>query len=422
MILFQGTLLPDDQLSQVLEQLEGHILSVQAAPLLSAETVIAAIDALGQRLDRGELDEKIARYAPPGTLQALAEVRHLLRRETLEQKLAVELGNDRFPQERPFGAALPMPLGTLFHVAAGNVTGLPAFTVVEGLLTGNINLLKLPREDKGLSLAILLELVGQEPKLADYICAFDFPSSNTAALQALANLADGIVVWGGDEAVSAMRKLAPPGCKLMEWGHRLSFTYLSHYEGCTDELDALAHHIIATGGLLCSSCQVIYLDSDDLSEGERFCRDFLPRLNQAARQGRATPGKAAEAALYAYETVLEQVVDRKESGDLTFHGQGCTLTLRRDSGLELSHLHGNILVKCLPRQKLAAALHGQRGRLQTAGLICPEAERPALTRLLARAGVNRVTRAGHMSHTFPGEGHDGEYPLRRYQRMVDVEG
>ncbi|MBQ8851430.1 MAG: acyl-CoA reductase, partial [Oscillibacter sp.] len=44
-----------------------------------------------------------------------------------------------------------------------------------------------------------------------------------------------------------------------------------------------------------------------------------------------------------------------------------------------------------------------------------------LTRLLARSGVNRVTRAGSMSHTFPGEAHDGEYPLRRYQRMVDIQ-
>lgn len=414
--------MPDGQLPQVLDELATHIIHTQSRPTLHPETVISALEALGQRLDRGELDEKIAQHAPPGTLQSLDEVRHLLRRETLEQKLETELGHDRLPGERAFGASIPMPLGTLFHVAAGNVTGLPAFTVVEGLLTGNVNLLKLPRDDKGLSLAILLELIEQEPKLADYICAFDVPSSDTATLQRLARLADGIVVWGGDEAVSAMRRLAPPGCKLIEWGHRLSFAYLSHYETNTEELDALAHHIIATGGLLCSSCQVIYLDTEDHAQAERFCRDFLPRLNDAARKGRSTPGKAAEAALYAYETVLEQVVDRKNSGDQVFRGTGCTLTLRRDPTLELSHLHGNVLVKCLPRKNLAATLYPQRGRLQTAGLICPEEERTALTALLAQAGANRVTRAGHMSHTFPGEGHDGEYPLRRYQRMVDVEG
>ena len=41
--------------------------------------------------------------------------------------------------------------------------------------------------------------------------------------------------------------------------------------------------------------------------------------------------------------------------------------------------------------------------------------------LLAQAGVNRITSPAHMSDAFPGEAHDGEYPLRRYVRVVDVE-
>ena len=40
--------------------------------------------------------------------------------------------------------------------------------------------------------------------------------------------------------------------------------------------------------------------------------------------------------------------------------------------------------------------------------------------LLARAGVNRITAPGRMSAPLPGEAHDGEYPLRRYLRAVDI--
>ena len=79
------------------------------------------------------------------------------------------------------------------------------------------------------------------------------------------------------------------------------------------------------------------------------------------------------------------------------------------------------LVKRLPRERLLPVLRLSKGTLQTAGLICPEEERRTLADLLIRAGVNRVTRAGHMSDTFPGEAHDGEYPLRRYVRAVDEE-
>ena len=70
--------------------------------------------------------------------------------------------------------------------------------------------------------------------------------------------------------------------------------------------------------------------------------------------------------------------------------------------------------------ELLPVLRRQKGRLQTAGLLCLEADRAVWTDLLVRAGVNRVLGAGEMSDTFCGEAHDGEYPLRRYTRMVNV--
>lgn len=421
MILAHGTVLPDADLPALLDSLEDELNATRANLTLEAETVVSAIDTLGRRLDSGALDHLIARFAAPNMLDSLAQIRPALCREALEDKLKTELGPEVLsPRPRPFGRARYLPLGVLFHVTAGNVAGLPAFSAVEGLLTGNINLLKLPREDKGLTLAILSQLTDQEPRLAPFLYAFDVPSSDTATLKRLAALADGLVVWGGDEAVRACRGLAPPGCKLTEWAHRLSFAYVAGYEDREAELTALARHIVRTGGLLCSSCQVIYLDTEDWDRAQAFCRDFLPILEGAAREGRS-PGQAAEATLYSYETLLEQAVDRRDFDDRFFPGRGCSITLRRGQELELSHLHGNVLVKCLPRRELLPVLRRQKGCLQTAGLLCARWDREALSAILARAGVTRITRAGHMSHTFPGEGHDGEYPLRRYVRAVDTE-
>ena len=420
MIFANGRLLPDSQLSQVLEELEEAVNETRACRTLEPETVISALQAVGERLDRGELDPLILRYAGPGRRREVAHIRPLLRREALEYKLAVELGIPLYSfQERPFGRTQTVPLGTLFHVTAGNVDGLPAFSAVEGLLTGNINLVKLPSGDQGLSLAVFQLLTEQEPRLAPFLYAFQIPSRDTAALRRLADLADGAVVWGGDGAVTALRQLAPPGCKLMEWGHRLSFAYLSRWEGEEDALSALAEHLIQTGGLLCSSCQVIFLDTDALGEGEAFCRSFLPLLERAADRFRAALGEKGEGSLYAWETRLEHAADRLP-GTL-FPGRGCSLTLREDRELELSPLHGNVLVKCLPQKALLPVLRRQKGRLQTAGLLCPAQDRPALTQLLARAGVTRIAPPGSMSRTLSGEGHDGEFPLRRYVRTVDIQ-
>ena len=292
--------------------------------------------------------------------------------------------------------------------------------MAEGLLTGNVNLLKLPREDKGLSLAALSLLTEAAPELAGFVYAFDLPSSRTAELKALAGLADGIAVWGGDGAVETFRHLAPPGCRLMEWGHRLSFAYLSG-PPAAQELDALAAHIAATGQRLCSSCQVIFLDTGDFSAARAFAEAFLPRLERAVLARRAGPWESARAALSGYTAFLERVTAGREPGEALFRGRGCSVTARPDRELELSPMEGNVLVKPLPRSELLPVLRRQKGRLQTAGLLCAEEEREALTALLARAGVTRITRAGRLSDAFPGEGHDGEYPLRRYLRVVDVE-
>ncbi len=66
-------------------------------------------------------------------------------------------------------------------------------------------------------------------------------------------------------------------------------------------------------------------------------------------------------------------------------------------------------------------LFREKGRLQTAGLICAPERRLALAQRLMCCGLVRITRAGDMSESLCGEAHDGEYPLRRYVRIVEVE-
>ena len=192
---------------------------------------------------------------------------------------------------------------------------------------------------------------------------------------------------------------------------------MAEWEGQEGELTALARHIVRTGGLLCSSCQVIFLDTEDITEGTRFCEAFLPLLEGAAAE--RSRDQAAQAALHTHTYRLERLT--AGGGGKIWFGSGCSLTLGEDRELELSPLRGNVLVKCLPRRELLPVLRRQRGRLQTAGLLCRPEDREELTALLSRAGVTKIAPPGAMSAACPGETHDGEYPLRRYIRLVDIE-
>ena len=232
-------------------------------------------------------------------------------------------------------------------------------------------------------------------------------------------MADGIVVWGGAGAVSAVRALASVGAKLIEWGHRLSFAYITREGEREEELAGLARHIMQTKQLLCSSCQTIFLDREQ-SEMHAFAERFLPILErEAARYPVRDMGALANVTLNRMTERMEHAAGYRTKTVLV--GKGCSLTLGEDDRLEVSLQYGNPLIKCLPRERLIQALRPYRGVLQTAGLLCGAGERQELTELLFRAGVVRVTKGARMSQGSCCDAHDGAYPLERYTRVVEYE-
>ena len=222
----------------------------------------------------------------------------------------------------------------------------------------------------------------------------------------------------------AVRRFAKPNVKLIEWGHRLGFAYISGFSDKERELKGLAGHIFSTKQLLCSSCQTIYIDSDSMADVHAFCAEFLPLMDAAAEMLPVREiGAIAESTLRKYNDRLEKYLNGDETvrERKTYQGAKCSLIACEDSELELSYMYGNCLVKRLPKEKLFSVLRATKGYLQTAGLICEEEKRGELTDLLARCGVNRIMTTANMSKTFVGEAHDGEYPLRRYTRTVNIE-
>ena len=187
MILANGTVYDTARQGDILGVLEDQINATLASRRLEAETVVAAIHTLGERLAAGAFAPLLARLELDGTERYMEQLIPMLRREALEYKLQVELGRDaasystKPPGKLPPLTVQPAPLGVLLHIAAGNVDGLPAYSVAEGLLTGNINILKLPQADNGLSIEILRQLIAVEPALTDFIYVFDTPSTDLPA-------------------------------------------------------------------------------------------------------------------------------------------------------------------------------------------------------------------------------------------------
>ncbi|MBQ8814538.1 MAG: acyl-CoA reductase [Lachnospiraceae bacterium] len=420
MILLHGEVIESNIEQKYLNGLyEDCIKTLSNAEPITAEMVISACDALYRKAMRGEYDEIVLPLLQLSDIsyERFQTMAALFSREELEYKCAVELGEDC--EMKPLKSGIHRkryPLGILFHIAAGNVDGLPAYSVIEGLLTGNINILKLPAGDNGLSIKLLSELIRFEPALKDYVYVFDVPSTETETLKKFAEIADGIVVWGGDEAVAAARSMADVQTRIIAWGHKLSFAYVTE-QASEEDLYRLALHICETNQVLCSSCQGIFVDTEDWTVLESFGEQFFELLKKAnAEKGKADMGMRGRNTIRLYNDLLENHQDRK-----IFSAEGVSVVIRQDSELELSYLFRNVWIKALPRRKMIETIKKHKNHLQTCGLLCGEAERAELAGLLARAGIVRIT-GSDMSRMVAGEAHDGTYPLWEYSRIVELDG
>jgi hypothetical protein len=398
MNLINGKTVGDTEAWETESDLYPRICETLSKPPLDVNTVISACDKFVNGLTFSEYADLFEKL----NISREAAETYILRGKNefsetaLKARLSRELGDNRENIR---------PLGVLLHIAAGNADGLPVFSVLEGLLTGNINLLKLPSAVEKITIPLLLKIFEISPSLAEYVYVFDFSSKDISKTESLIKYADGVIAWGGDVAVSALRRIVPPNVKLIEWGHKVSFAYISG-EADESELLPLAEHIAKTDGLLCSSCQGIYIDTDDLGKAVGFCEKFLPILDKYAAKKSYGVGITARRTLFLENEKLE--------GIKIFRTKNCGITLNGDNALDSGNGFCCIWVKTLPKDKILPVLKPYRNRLQTVGLICPNERRRDLSEILFTAGATVVTGSDMATSAVV---HDGEYALRRYVKI-----
>ncbi|MDR1158545.1 MAG: acyl-CoA reductase [Oscillospiraceae bacterium] len=427
MNLVDGKCLETADCAPIVDALPQRVLRTLASGQLDLARVLRACDRLVSSLDERRILEEMTSLGIPAPLarRHLRDARALFCEDALRGRLASEFGTDwagRTSQSASGAGHVTerlAPLGVLLHIAAGNADGLPVFSVLEGLLTGNINILKLPAAEGGISVRILQALLAIDPLLAEYVYVFDYSSRDIENIEKLIRVSDAVVVWGGDAAVSALRRLVPPNTKLIEWGHKVSFAYVTPSGVTPANLSGLADNIAETHQLLCSSCQGLFLDTDDMSAVYALCETFLPVLETALARLPCPAGTQAGATLERYTANLAAAL----GGPRVFHGALACLAAWESSTLESAPGFGHAWVRRLPRCEVLSALRLHKGHLQTAALLCADEERDALATLLFKAGAVRVTTGARMSRAYGADApRDGERALRRYMKMTTVEG
>jgi hypothetical protein len=367
-------------------------------PVRRIEAWIDAVDALLDPLSQ-ERRELMPRLLESSRLSA----------EGLTEALDVVLGGlsgdgARELASRAEATTTPPRPGYSGVILAGNVPGLAAQSLLPALVAGVPLLFKSASDEPHFAPAILAALARREPALADAFAAVTFSGAESEALVAAFGDAHRLLVYGGGEAIEALR--ARFGDRLVAQGPKASVALVG---GGIDPLlvaRKLARDIALFDQRGCLSVQAIYtsLDPSELAEALAWAL--------ALEQGRLPPGPIEpETASRVQQLRGEAALRGLEVAELPLAAGTVIVEPRPEftpsPGLRTVRLHP------VPGfAKAVEALAPWRDHLQGAALAGEEAWEQ--TAALEALGVSRIAPAGELQHADAGWRNGGIDPLELF--------
>jgi len=351
----------------------------------------------------------------------------------LQRFVAEDFANPKLLDEfqpRPKGG-LARALGPelLVHVWAGNVPGLPLWSLVCGLLVKAPAIGKVASAEPLFASLFARLLAEVEPRLADCLAIVWFKGGDMESERTLFNEADTVLAYGGNDTLAALRQQMPITTRFLPHGHKLSAGLVS-----AAALDV--GHAPATARA--AALDVVRYE-------QQGC--YSPHTFYVARGGRVTPREfaqqlAGELAALQHK-FARRVLSLEEAASVAGWRQSQEMKSFSQAGVELlgdaaapwsvayaeqatalqpCALNRTLQVQAVDRLEDAVPLlAAQRDYLQTVGLAAAPQQLQALAELLGQAGVTRICALGSMTAPEAGWHHDGRFSLLDLVRMVELE-
>ncbi len=329
------------------------------------------------------------------------------------------------------GSMKIVPLGNLLHISASNVFLSAVDSLVSGFITKNLNFLKLSRGDMSFPLIFARAIIEFDKNnvFSDCFSIFYYKGGDGASEKVFKENMDGVVVWGGAEAVEAWRSGTSIKARIIEYGPKISFSFIDLMAVETEkELEAvcagLSMDISIWEQAACSSPQNIYLIESKQFSAERFCEKLYEALREKAS---VLPMKelTMDEGVEILKTRERSRVQEIKGGVKTYYkksGPHCTVILTGNETVETSPLFRTVIVKKISSiDKFYSAISGMGFYLQAVSLHVAPVSREAAAEKLYSLGANRVLFPG--DHGGPPEGspHDGKHFLNSIVRYVSYE-
>lgn len=374
-----------------------------------------------RRICEARLPE-ITGFSAPMIRKGMDELCWTLDPELLEKKLDTELrGRAR---REGLGSHRWEPLGTVLHVLSGNVFLAAAGSLVEGLITRNVNILKMSSAET-LFLPQLVRSLQEwdvDGIVSKSLAIVEYSSDQIDVISRFKENVDAVVVWGGEGAVRAYRDGLAARTRLIVFGPKLSFALVTKQGLERASLQTCARRLAAEMSVwdqnACTAPQACYVEGTENARAlVEALPDALAHVSRELPAGRVPADNAVEIqkarSIFTVAEARGEGLLRAAEGGLDW-----TVMLDFDATLEPSPLHRTLRV--IPYDDigaLLAQLNALRGYVQTAGVAAGPEEHARLADVLCRDGVLRVVELGRMGEGEIDDPHDGRYDLPQLQQL-----
>ena len=316
----------------------------------------------------------------------------------------------------------------LAHIAPGNIPSATLAQMVMGLLARSAQFVKCASDQSFLPRLFAHSIYEAEAKLGACLEVAEWKGGAENLEEALFAESDCIVVTGSDETLKEVRRRAPLSSRLIGYGTKVSFGYISRQaleKQSKATVQEAARSIAAWDQRGCLSPHDIYVEESHAGSAEFFATDLaeelatlestLPRGLLSARDAAAIASRRAFYEVRAAHSLETKMWASSES-------TAWTVILENDPRFQASCQNRFIYIKAVPN--LDAALQGAepiRDQISTVGLACGPDEKTELARRFSRWGALRICPLGEMQNPPLAWRHDGRPVLAELLTWCDWE-
>ena len=432
--------LSDEQMKALAARVrEASRRQLKSLPVARITDIIDRV--IARLLDRGDPYRRKAEALLPVVTGYDAEMLRLglteylktFRKPELNRFLAEDFANpqilDAFQPMAKGGVARAFGPDILVHIWAGNVPGLPLWSLISGLLVKAGNIGKVSSAEPlfaGWFAQLLAEI---EPDLADCLAVVWWKGGETAREVALLGEADVVLAYGGNESLHAIRSRTPITTRFLGYGHKISFGMISRAALDVRKAGAAAHlaayDIVRYDQQGCYSPHVFFVERGGKVSPQEFARYLAHELACFERKFPRRALSIAEAGDVAAWRHAEEMMglsqpDREIMGDAA--GAWSVAYVEDEEDLAPSGLNRTVKVVAVDALADAAPrIAPYKALLQTVGIAAEPEELYSLADILGQAGVTRVSALGQMTAPEAGWHHDGRFNLLDLVTLTEIE-